>query len=317
MGSIFHVLFEIVGFLLAAFYMPFHNYLIAIVLLTVFIMTITYPLTAKQTRSMIAMNQLQPEIKRLQELHKDDKQKATEEIMALYKKHHINPLGGCLPLLLQYPLLIVMLKVLEGLTHVIYPVGMSNGISDVTNVLSHGTAIPVHAAPKYISHSTALYHDLVQAGGHMYVWGFDLASKAIDQALLTLHTVPFVILIGMSAATQLIATKQIYARNKKMMQNNAQSKQMMKMQYFLVIFLAWIGLRFEAAVLVYWVVSGFIRVFQQWAMYKYDRKLVALIDNMSVDIEADIEHDSKEKRASKRTTPPKRISGRGQKGKRR
>ena len=79
-------------------------------------MILLTPLTLKGTRSMIAMQQLQPELKKLQAKYKDDRQKLNEEMMAFYKEHNINPVGGCLPLLLQMPVFIVLYRVLHGLT---------------------------------------------------------------------------------------------------------------------------------------------------------------------------------------------------------
>ena len=70
------------------------NYGVAIILLTVLVRLVLYPLTAKQARSMIAMQRVQPEIKKLQAKYKDDKQKLNEEMMKFYKENKINPLRG-------------------------------------------------------------------------------------------------------------------------------------------------------------------------------------------------------------------------------
>src|SRR3954468_16624403 len=88
----------------------------AIVLLTITVRLILFPLTAKQARSMMAMQRVQPELKRLQAKYKNDRQKLNEEMMKFYKENQINPLAGCLPLLLQLPLFIVLYRVIAGLT---------------------------------------------------------------------------------------------------------------------------------------------------------------------------------------------------------
>ena len=75
---------------------PGPDYAAAIALLTLSIMVLLTPLTLKSTKSMLEMQRLQPEVKRLQQQHKGDRQKLNEEMMALYKEHKINPLGGCL-----------------------------------------------------------------------------------------------------------------------------------------------------------------------------------------------------------------------------
>ncbi|MBI4313509.1 MAG: YidC/Oxa1 family insertase periplasmic-domain containing protein [Candidatus Omnitrophica bacterium] len=88
------------------------NYGFAIVLLTVLLSLLTYPLTWTSFRTMKKMELVQPEIKALQGKHKSDPKKLNEELMKVYKKHQVNPLGGCLPLLLQMPILMGLYQVL-------------------------------------------------------------------------------------------------------------------------------------------------------------------------------------------------------------
>lgn len=80
------------------------NYGVAIILLTVIIKTIIYPLTYKQMASMRKTVTLQPKIKALQAKHKGNKEKANAAVMELYKEHKVNPMGGCLPILVQLPI---------------------------------------------------------------------------------------------------------------------------------------------------------------------------------------------------------------------
>ena len=109
-------LFEFVSWLLNFFYELVPNYAVAIALLTCVVMLITTPLTLKGTRSMIEMQRLQPQIRQLQVQYKDDRQKLNEEMMAFYKEHNINPVGGCLPLLIQAPVFSILFYVVRGLT---------------------------------------------------------------------------------------------------------------------------------------------------------------------------------------------------------
>jgi len=84
-----------------------------IILLTIFIKILLYPLSAASLKSMAKMRTLQPEMARIKELHGDDRQKAGQEQMALFKKHRVNPLGGCFPMLLQMPVFIALYWVLS------------------------------------------------------------------------------------------------------------------------------------------------------------------------------------------------------------
>jgi YidC/Oxa1 family membrane protein insertase len=84
------------------------NYGILIILFGVVIKVLLFPLTQKSFKSMAAMRELQPQMKEIQEKYKDDPQKQQKETIALYRKAKVNPLGGCLPMLLQFPILITM-----------------------------------------------------------------------------------------------------------------------------------------------------------------------------------------------------------------
>jgi len=90
------------------------NYGIAIILLTLVIKILTLPLTHKSFKSMKEMQLIQPQLQMLREKHKSNPKKLQSEMMALYKEHRINPLGGCLPLLLQMPILIAFFKTLNN-----------------------------------------------------------------------------------------------------------------------------------------------------------------------------------------------------------
>jgi YidC/Oxa1 family membrane protein insertase len=91
----------------------FPSYALAIVLLTVIIKILLYPLTYKQMQSMKVMQELQPKIKELDKKYKNDPKKKQEAIMQLYKQHGANPMSGCLPLLIQFPILIALFRGLQ------------------------------------------------------------------------------------------------------------------------------------------------------------------------------------------------------------
>ncbi len=99
----------------------FPNYGIAIILLTLVIKALLFPLTAKQIKSMKAMKELGPQIKNLQEKYKNDKESQQKAVTDLYKKTGINPLAGCLPLLLQMPILSGMFYALRNYNYLSHP----------------------------------------------------------------------------------------------------------------------------------------------------------------------------------------------------
>jgi YidC/Oxa1 family membrane protein insertase len=89
-----------------------HNYGVAIIVLTALIKLLFWPLGNKSYRSMKEMQKLQPKLVALREKFKDDKARLGQETMALYKAHHVNPFGGCLPMVIQIPVFFGLYKTL-------------------------------------------------------------------------------------------------------------------------------------------------------------------------------------------------------------
>ena len=89
------------------------SYGITIILLTIIVRLVLTPLTITQTRSMARMQKIQPQLKELQKKYKDDKQKLQQETMAFYKQNNVNPLAGCLPLILQMPVFFALFRTLR------------------------------------------------------------------------------------------------------------------------------------------------------------------------------------------------------------
>lgn len=94
-------------------YMVTHSYGLAIILLTVLVRLILYPLTISQTRSMARMRELAPKQKALQEKYKNKPEEYQKKLMELYKENKVNPFGGCLPLLLQMPVFFALFYALR------------------------------------------------------------------------------------------------------------------------------------------------------------------------------------------------------------
>ncbi|MBV8357132.1 MAG: membrane protein insertase YidC [Deltaproteobacteria bacterium] len=98
--------------LLKLFYEIAPNYGVAIILLTVLVRLLTLPMSIKGQRSMMKMQRLQPQVERIRERYKNDQEKLHHEMMELYKRNHVNPLGGCLPMAIQFPVFIGLYEAL-------------------------------------------------------------------------------------------------------------------------------------------------------------------------------------------------------------
>ena len=250
-------LFELTANTLNFFYTLIPNYAVAIALLTCAVMIITTPLTLKGTRSMIEMQRLQPEIRRLQVQYKDDRQKLNEELMAFYKEHEINPVGGCLPLLIQAPVFSILFYVVRGLTTEAKFVGVQKLLQDYN--LDPPTIVTQGFRPKYLDSSTELYQSLV-GQNQMDAFGVNLAdtpAQALSEGFLT--ALPYIGMVAVIAFLSWYQQRQIMGRNPGA-EVNPQQQMMMRIGPLLYVFFAFVS---PAAIGVYFLVSTLWRVGQQ------------------------------------------------------
>jgi YidC/Oxa1 family membrane protein insertase len=235
---------------MAFFYGIIPNYAIAIALLTVVIMAVLTPFTIKSTKSMAAMQKLQPELKKLQQKYKgaENRQLLNEEMMKLYKEEGVNPLGGCLPMLLQTPFLIMLYGVIKGLAN---------------KVMLHGKLVSL---PRYIPTSSKMYHSLVASGGQIKAFGMDLNLKVFSVHSSFLAQIPFVIFVLAAVGLQYFQMAQINNRSRKTGQ--AMPAQQQAMQRFLPLIFAYFYMIIPAAVVLYMIISTSIRILTQYLMFR-------------------------------------------------
>ncbi|MEZ5281158.1 MAG: YidC/Oxa1 family membrane protein insertase [Acidimicrobiales bacterium] len=279
MGVIFDPIFKGIATLLAACYSFTHNYALAIAVFTLIIMVAFTPLTLKSTRSMMAMQRLQPEIKRLQAKHKDDRQTLNTEMMALYQAEGVNPLGGCLPMLVQIPIFFILFRVLRGLTTI-----GDDGLFD----------------PDYLDQGTELYKDLHRTD-EMLSFGIDLARHANDvvQESIT-KSIPFLVLVAITAVTSWYQQRQMAARRTG--EIPAQQQMLMKiMPWMLPVF----SFFMPAGLVVYFIVSNLYRVGQQAYIHK---KMPPLdVSSAVVEVEETSTKKDKPRREDSAAEAPKRA----------
>ena len=133
---------------LNALHRVFRNYGVAIMLLTIIIRVVFWPITRKSTESMKKMSEIQPLVAAVREKYKDNAQKQQQEIMALYKEHKVNPLGGCLPTLIQIPVFIALFVVLRSAIELRFaPFLWVRDLSQPENLLAGLLPIPLNILP--------------------------------------------------------------------------------------------------------------------------------------------------------------------------
>jgi YidC/Oxa1 family membrane protein insertase len=298
-GSILDPIAKPIAGLLAYIYGVVPNYGVAILILSVLWMILISPLTLKSTRSMLAMQKLQPQLKRLQEQHKNDRQAFAQAQMDLFREHQVSPFGSCLPMLLPMPVFFALFRVIDGLSHTVK--GPDPAIHCTTAVCSD---------PKYLSPSTRMFKDIVTAHGHLNAFGMDLSHNAFSPHSSFAAALPFWALLLIMAGTSYLQTVQTMSRNPA-----AQQNPQMRMMKFLPLLFVLFCIKFPAGVILYYSMSNVCRIVQQDLMYRFDPKVKVLVAQEVQEVEAmthDIDEREDQRRRSPGYTPPRSALASGQ-----
>jgi YidC/Oxa1 family membrane protein insertase len=232
---------------------------LSIVVMTILVRLVIFPLFVKQIRSQRAMAVLQPQLKELQKKYKNDKQKLQEEMMKLYRENGANPLSGCLPIIAQAPFLFAMYHVL--------------------NAISRDEA-------KY-----GLSQQLVDSAGHAQIFGVpiglvfkDPVSKMLELgANPTLARAVIIVFVVIMAVTTFIAQRQLMLKQTAQQQAAGQStpfQQQQKIMLFIfpAMFLVW-GFFFPMGLIVYWTTSNLWTMGQQfYVLHRHPHQPIAAKD---------------------------------------
>lgn len=238
LGSIWSGASELLLSVLEFFYGVTHSYGLAIVLLTILVRIALYPLNQKQMKSMQQMQKIQPRLKVIQEKYADDKQKLNEEMMRLYKENNVNPASGCMPLLVQLPILILLFNVLRTY--------------DFTGAAFFGVTLGTSTLAG-LGQAVGIVADQQGVLGVMAV----LTAAAKNPAGLGnvgLYLPNLLLLIGISVLT--------WAQQK--VSGAGNNPQMAAMNTIMPFFMAFICLSMPGGVMLYWGLSSLIGVLQQY-----------------------------------------------------
>lgn len=268
----FDPFFNGLAWLLSAFYSLVPNYAFAIAMVTVTAYLFLFPVMLKQTRSMLAMSRLQPEIARLKKEHKGDSRKLMEAQQELFSREGVNPAASCLPMLFQMPVFIILWQVLAGLTR-----KTAEGVPH----------------PKYLEESSQLYRDIVAGDGELVALGMDLAKTAIKGPHSSfIAALPFFVMAAVAGITMYFQIKRSQGRNPSAAE---QQPAMQIMTKFMPLVTVGSSLIFPAGLALYFVVSNLFRIAQQEAMYKWDPQVVGHAKAAAKTIETTAVEVSKEK----------------------
>jgi len=213
---------------------PGHDLGVAIILLTVIIRFLLYPVSKKQIESQKKLQDLQPEIKRLQEKHKGDKEKQGRALMEFYKEKKVNPASGCLPLVIQIVFFIALYRAF------IAGINFNSGCNDL--------------------------YSFVSCPSHINVNFFGFLNLSKPNVILAIMAAA-----GQFVQTKMMMSKVPAVSVKKDDFSSIMNQQMLYLGPLLTLF---IGMKFPAGLALYWVVNTLFAIAQQYLTMKKPEPVV-------------------------------------------
>ena len=227
---------EVIAFVLSYLFDFVSSYGFSIVLLTILINIVIFPLTLKQTKSTKRMQDAQPELQKLQKQHKGNKEELNKEVAALYKEKGINPLGCIFPLIVQMPVWFALFRVLrDPLIFIPIPSSLAD----------------------YLSGTRTLF------------FGMDLQIPPSEAGRL-LEKVPYLFLILLVVLSAVYQQRQITKKTKT--PDNPQAKQMKTIGKVMPIFFGFISWTLPTGLVLYFLTGNIFRIGQQALIVKLDNK---------------------------------------------
>lgn len=266
--------FEIFAGVLAALYGVVHNFGLAIILLTIVVRVLLLPLSIKSTRSMREMQRIQPEIKKLQQKYKNNKQKLNEEMMGLYKEHGVNPLGGCLPLVMQFPVFIALYRVVRTpLAYMGYSLPSGGTSTTLSSYVPNQDLSGIMTTLQGSDLATQLHHHAQSAFSFLGIFHLDCTPIEVFHQTAAapgycvsgnfLVWVPYVLLILLMGGTTYWQQRQLQGSRPATGEQTAQQRQMQTMTKVMPGVLMFFSLQFPTGLTFYWLTSNVWTVFQQ------------------------------------------------------
>jgi len=238
-----------IGFLLGFTVNLIGDYAIAIIVFTIFLKVVLLPISINQTKSSVKMQKVSPIVKKINEKYKHDKQKAQQKTMELYQKAKINPLAGCLPLIINMVLLISFFRVL------LYP--------DV--YIYHGGQSIIHLKEGILEGSFLWIKNLSEPD---LLAKIPMFAKIIPESLH--NNIPGIMPILTAAVTLFSFNSMTTAQP-----DQANNAMMKSFKYIMPLMFLMLGAKYPAALMVYWTVSSLFQMVQQPIIKKLVDKEVA------------------------------------------
>lgn len=258
------------GWIMWLLYSVIQNYGIVLILFTILVKALMFPLSVKQQKATAKMSVFQPKIQEIQKKYEKNKEKQQEEMMKLYETHGYNPMSGCLPMLLPFIILFGLIDVIyRPLTHILH-IG-SDVISKATELLA-GAGIANTGRPELdiLTHindpvlTNGLAADVVSK-----IQNFDYSLFGIDLSVVPTWAWNWFLLIPiLSGVTAFLVSMVSMKMNPAANQQAAGMGAMKIMMYIMPLFSVWIAFSVPVGVGFYWILSNVLSGVQSVILYK-------------------------------------------------
>ena len=272
MGAFSLLITTPLGYIISFIYDLVLNYGFAIIIFTIIVKLLMLPLVVKQQKSTVQMKMVQPELQKLQKKYANDQQRLSQETMKLYKKYNISPAGGCLPLLIQLPIILGLYQVITRPMQYILHMG-TDLIQKIADVLKGGGFITEQIAnyatkQNQITVASAMADNLAfveeKVGTTLSTINFDFFG--LDLSLTPQLSNPSILWIIpiLSAVTAYLSGK----ITTKLSGNDQAAEQMKTMNIMMPLMSGYFCFIMPTGVGLYWVMSNVIQIIQQVVVTK-------------------------------------------------
>lgn len=275
---------NILSYIIEPIYRWTQNYGVAVILFTIIVKILMFPLGIKQQKTTSKTKLIQPELKKIQDKYKNDKEKLNQEMMKLYEKHGVNPMGGCLPLLLQFPIMFGLYRVIQRpITFIL----RSNPLEELEKIGSRGLDIITELAQKAnvditgLSTTAEIYNavgnrvseiDIASSIGNLVQFNF----LGLDLSKTPSITEPSFLWLIPIAATAMAFLSNFVTRKLNGMPSGEQEQMNKSMSLMMPLMTLFFTFTFQAGIGVYWFMSSALSILQMIILSKYyDKKFAA------------------------------------------
>lgn len=289
MNSVFDIINVPLGYIFKWIYFVVGNYGWTIVLFTLIVKLAMFPLTLKQQRSMKKTQALQPKLAKLQEKYKYDQEKLSQETMKLYQEAGANPMGGCLPMLIQFPILIALYNIIRK--PMSYLMMLANDQIMRIYEMINGTAAEDFARIDQLGLAKQMEQNMDKLGEfaqdviNFNFIGLDLSVTPTLEFISQnwIYALIPIIAGGTTYLVSFISNKMSGTANQA---NNQAASSMKMMTVLFPLMTAWFSITLPAGLGLYWTISNLFQILQMTLLNKYITVEVPADDEQSTHFRA-------------------------------